>query len=288
MYISNYLKIKLPTTKIIIIMAYTNREYMWFFITTVLSVVSSSFILFLFLHFILATQGLMISKQHQMEQDQAMLFTRVAWLAKYACAGDVNTTINIHCPTAAKYFSEVHHDPITNAALHSYKYMETNSTLFSLMPVTVDKMTWVYQQLFLQHLYENLVGPWILFLILFALTLILAVLPLMSMQKLRRIVEKRKVDMARFDKPLTDIFSTFQFQHQEQRNIEGEPGVNISRTIMAMATGTMNQNDGNANGFERLICNTDEERNSRTMKSTTDNPFTPGIYKRNASIFNPQ
>jgi hypothetical protein len=232
--------------------SYTRGEKCLFALTLVLGLICFLAIIILTLHFMIATQGMMIAKQLQDEQDLQMSFTRVAWLSKHACNGDDTKVVNIHCATAKRFSDEVH-DPIQRAATQSHRYMTENSTLYAFMPFSINNSTWTFQMIIMRNLYEQIVGPVLIFILLFVMTLQLGFIPYFSAVKLTTTVEKRRAQTRYFDKPLSDILTPSNgIASFKYSAVEGEPGFQTIRTFAAQSSSYPMEGNNNFSAFSNV------------------------------------
>jgi hypothetical protein len=180
------------------------KERLLFLATITSGIFLALFTVIGLLHVLVAIQGLKLTSSIHDQQELDMRFSRVAWVAKHACNGMVNQTINIHCPTISK-FSKSSAEPFESAAALAFAGMVENSTLFRMTPWTVQQTTWVWQQQMLFWLYHKIVGPWVLLLIFACVTLVLSIIPYYSLQQLKGTTNTRRANMAKYNRTLDSV-----------------------------------------------------------------------------------
>lgn len=195
------------------------KERIWFCGTVLCAGAACVIICTGMLYAVTALVGLQVTKRAHDEEEVRMRFSRVAWLARTACNGLLNETVNIHCPTAAAYFNEsLKYDPVSLAAATSYRVMAENSTLFSLQLLLPSERGWVLQQELLLHMYHYIIGPWV-FMPFFLCAAAVFMLPAYwCMGRLRATVTERKENMARYNHSLEEVMQASSWCHVQPDN----------------------------------------------------------------------
>lgn len=194
------------------------KEQLWLttaVITTVLVGVAS---LLCFTHIAVSVYGFTITKRFYEHTEIDMKLSRMAWMSEYVCSksttyiDNITRSIVIQCPSvddvyeeASRRYNVTEVDAYEIAAGRAYDSISIN--ILYLAPWNLSRAVWTWQQLKLKELYERIVGPWLLLLVLSFPLYLLTKIPVHAFRNFQRLAALRHKTMNECNRNLSDVMS---------------------------------------------------------------------------------